>query len=145
MIRPLGIPEIPDVLPLLYELWQEQQATRQEFNPDYLVNALSYALSTEDFTVLTTDAYDCILIGHCSPSICFPDKEGVEDLLFIQQDKRGSTRFVRLIEQFEKFCKQRGAILVRVGVGTGIMDAKVAALYTRLGYLPAYQGFKKEI
>lgn len=146
MIVALQPDQLQMLMPLLYDMWKEQKSLRQDFDAEHIQSGLEYLINnSKDFVILTNEHVDCFLIGHVTATLFFPDLEGFEDLLYIQKDKRGTSRFFKLLKAFEKYCEDRGAITCRVGAGAGIMDDELSEMYIRAGYEPVYKGFKKEI
>jgi ribosomal protein S18 acetylase RimI-like enzyme len=62
------------------------------------------------------------------------DKAGYDLALYVVPEKRGGMTAVRLIREFEKFCKENNCVTINLGAGAEISNDSAKRLYTKLGY-----------
>ncbi len=145
MIRQIELSEIDKLQPLLEQFYLEQQTYVESFNWDYIKFNLTELINNPRYIILVDEDFTCFFIGHHSFNLLLTIEEAFEDYIYVQPKSRGTAKFLMMMIQFEEWCIDQGIKYINIGVGTGIMNEKVKALYTRFGYTEYYSGFKKEI
>lgn len=85
------------------------------------------------------------LMGIIQPIWFSEDKAGFDLSLYIVPECRGGTYAVRLIKEFELFCKQNGCVEVNLNSSAEISTETALRLYKKLGYKECGFITRKEI
>jgi len=62
------------------------------------------------------------------------EKAGYDLALYIDKEYRGGMTAVRLIKEFEKFCKENNCVTINLNAGAEIANESAKRLYKKLGY-----------
>lgn len=62
------------------------------------------------------------------------DYAGYDLALYINKEYRGGMYAVRLIKEFEKYCKENNCITINIGASAEISNESAKRLYGKLGY-----------
>ncbi len=73
------------------------------------------------------------MAGLISQHWASEDKVATDLALFIDERKRGGMATARLVGEYKRWASKRGAVIVQVGVTTGVQTEQTARLYERLG------------
>lgn len=73
-------------------------------------------------------------IGVVQPMWFSNEKAGYDLALYIDKEYRGGMTAVRLIKEFEKYCKENNCVTINLNAGAEIANESAKRLYTKLGY-----------
>lgn len=62
------------------------------------------------------------------------EKAGYDLALYIDKEHRGGMTAVRLIKEFEKYCKENNCVTINLNAGAEIANKSAKRLYEKLGY-----------
>ncbi|MCY1708365.1 GNAT family N-acetyltransferase [Pannonibacter sp. SL95] len=136
MIRQATPQDIPAIIDLLYTLHSESPVYSEEPVDEFYVEAnLLQMLESEGAVVLIDDEYRGFMIGAFAPNWFSRTVQAYEVILCIAPEHRGGILAARLIKEFERYAKSKGAVTVSAGASTGMSDERTINLYIRLGYV----------
>jgi len=75
------------------------------------------------------------MLGYAGNSFFGDDILGSEIGLFVFPEHRGSLAAVRLVQDFEKWCKEQGCAEINVGSSVQVATDTVEKLYNKLGFV----------
>ena len=145
MIRPIQEDEVGKLYPLMEQFYLEQKTYIEPFDWEYIEANIKLMINHPNYLILIDEEYTCFLIAHVTSNALLPIYEGFEDYIYVSPDHRGTSRFIRLLTDYEEWLIEKNIKYSNIGVGTGIMNDKVKELYIRCGYSEYYSGFKKEL
>lgn len=62
------------------------------------------------------------------------EKAGYDLALYIDKEHRGGLTAVRLIKEFEKYCKENNCVTINLNAGAEIANESAKRLYSKLGF-----------
>ena len=128
-------------VPILMEMIQEAHKesprySRLSFN-FHKVLELFYSLIVNDpgFAIVAERDGQIIgfMIGFCAPYWGSDDLVASDILVYITPKYRGGSSAKKMVEAFIAWAKEKGAILIQLGVSTGIHTERTVSLYESLG------------
>lgn len=76
-----------------------------------------------------------MLWAFCGPALPWsPAPVAVDQIVYVDPKKRGSKHGIELIQEYEKWAVNMGAVEVRLSIASGIHEDKSGKLYEKLGY-----------
>lgn len=144
-VRPVTIEELPQVVGVGFQFFKEGDLPGG-FVPDVFIRNWTSLLS-EDRGVFFGLFKEDRFVGGLGAVIC-PDLNNgqlmaVETFWYVQPQHRG--RGLRLLREFEKWAKERGARRVAMLHLLKLHPAEMNTLYKRLGYRPVEVNYIKEL
>lgn len=137
-LRELKLGDTRDIVELLRQLRVESpEYNYVEDDPTFVVNNLWSLISNNAMTGVVAVVNDVLvgfMIGFVGAPWYSKRVEAMEQLLYVDPAVRGGTTAIRLIKEFEKLCKAKGAEVLSVGATTGIKEDRTVSLYERMGY-----------
>lgn len=73
-------------------------------------------------------------VGVIQPMWFSNEKAGYDLALYIDKEHRGGMTAVRLIKEFEKYCKENNCVTINLNAGAEISNESAKRLYLKLGY-----------
>lgn len=144
MIRYATLDDL-DVLMDLAELMHQESPrySRLSFNSDKVLALYVNLINTGIVLVVEKDQQIVGgLAGFVAPHWFSDDLVASEFGVFLLPDHRGGTAVVRLIKEFIRWSKDKGAKMIQIGVSTGVRTEETAALYKAIGLKPCSFGFE---
>lgn len=134
-----------EVVDLVEQLWEEScfkitESFDRAAVGEFFLNVLTEHLSGGDFFACVAKDSETgevfgVALGQLTRYILCPEKSfAVDHIVYVRQDKRGTSAAYRLVKEFESWAKQKGATEVSFGVSTGIHPDKTHDFYVRMGY-----------
>lgn len=122
------------------------------YDKQYLAQWAKVALRDPDFCLLTAEqdypgkepSMTGFFVGCVQPLYFNGQKQAVDLILFAVEDKRGMLAAKYLIEAFEKWALSKGAVIIDLGITTGIREERTAKFYETLGYKRTGAIYRKE-
>jgi GNAT superfamily N-acetyltransferase len=114
-----------------------------DFN--YVLNNLLDMSAGTNFIGLCDDTKDAFIIGCLSATWYDKRIKAYEQLLYVAPECRTSSLGSRLITEFCKEAKARGAVEIIAGTSLGFKRDAVVALYKRKGFTPMGESLSLKI
>tara|TARA_R100001163_G_C4943478_1_gene114266 strand:- start:176 stop:631 length:456 start_codon:yes stop_codon:yes gene_type:complete len=127
-----------------------QEATlygNHKLDPSHIINVLTLMLESPEFFSqgsISDHRLVGVMLGAVQPEMWTQARVGVDIIWYVAPEARGGPAGLKLIRQFEKWCKSKGAEYIQMEVKAGIDNDRVGELYQRLGYQPAGGAYIKE-
>jgi GNAT superfamily N-acetyltransferase len=77
------------------------------------------------------------LVAAVEPHWFSTDLLAYDMALFMRPDKRGGLAAAQLAKQYTEWAKERGAVVIQMGISTGVRLEATSALLERVGFKPA--------
>lgn len=116
---------------------------------------MEHTLNNAALTILNEDG--CFLVsfdeskpvgflwGHCHSLPWSKSRLAFDTILYVCPKYRGSSVGFRLMKEYEKWAKEKGATEVQISVASGIHEDKTINFYKDMGYHYVGSQFRKEI
>lgn len=122
------------------------------YDKKYLLEFARRASNDPDFCFLVSEqAYPGhgplmtgFFVGCVQPLYFSGQNQAVDLILFAVDDRRGMLAAKFLVAAFERWALDKGAVIVDLGITTGIHEDRTAKFYHSLGYQQAGILFRKE-
>jgi GNAT superfamily N-acetyltransferase len=132
----------PADLPALLELGAVMHAesprfSRLSFDAGRLEQTLGALLATPDGFLWVAEREGRIVGGLAAVVVqhwCSTDRVAADMALFMTPEARGSLAPARLVAEYKRWAKERGAVHIQFGVSTGVHPEQTAQLLERLGF-----------
>ena len=147
MLRACSVDDVPALLPLLEGVMLESDRYKN-MTPEYdYVTEQIYFLIEHGIALCVEQDGEIagVMLGVVSSPWYSSRLEAAEFILAVSKDKRGGWMAVRLIKEFQRLAKEKGAWRMHAGATLGINDWLVKALYRRLGFTDFGNGLAKEL
>lgn len=112
--------------------------SRLEFSSDRLAQTLVGLVEADrGFLWVAENAAGSVIGGMAAvivPHWCSNDLIATDLALFIEKTARGSLAPMRLLHRYRRWAVERGAVLIQIGVSSGIDTETTAHLYEQLGF-----------
>ncbi|MFT3720415.1 GNAT family N-acetyltransferase [Pseudorhodoferax sp.] len=132
----------PEDLDALVELGAVMHAesprfSRLAFAPHVLRATLLHVMA-EHFLMVAEEGGKIIggMAAVCAPHWSSLDRVATDLALFIHPDHRGGIAPARLVNQYRIWARAKGAVLIDIGVNTGVQPQATAQLLARMGMRP---------
>lgn len=129
--------DVIDLAILGKEFVKESQNSFLGWNSSKVYDALFDAIQREDFHIVVLQA-DTEIVGMlvCFVTPCFFSdvKQAVEIVWYVTPEHRGSKKALQMLEHYEQWAKEQGAVCVNLVNLEILRGDRVAKLYKRLGY-----------
>lgn len=149
MIRRACVFDVPALVEL--GIAYSKEALYHELFPvdlDYSVQVAMQSVQDENCCVLVA-VKDHKVVGFLYAAITlFPWSRvplAVDQLLYIAPEARGSVLGAGLIRAYEAWAKDKGLLVVRMSLASGITEERTRKLYDRLGYKQVGFTYSKEV
>jgi GNAT superfamily N-acetyltransferase len=146
MIRDISLYDVNAICELLVDLRNESPAyafVDQDW--DYVPPRLRDLICLPSFIGVIDDDYNGFMFGHVEEHWYSSRIDAFEQMLYVAKPHRGTMLAPRLIKEFEKLARDRGAANVYAGATTGMEEARTIQLYMRLGYKTTLPAVRKEL
>ena len=140
--------DVIDLAILGKQFVKESQNEFLGWDSNKVYNSLFDAVQREDFCIFVLCADDEIvgmLIGFVTPCFFSSVLQAVEITWYIAPEHRGSKMAISMIEDYERWAEDRGAICANLMNLEVLKGDKVARFYGRLGYKLVENTFMKEL
>lgn len=138
MIRPATPEDIPRMVELGRAMHAESATfSRMRFDNDKAAGAIAGAIASPNgFAYVAERGGQVIggMVAMVAPHYFSPDLVACDLALFIGPEHRGGLAATRLISAYAEWATERGAVLIQLGVMTGVNVDKTEALLHRLGW-----------
>lgn len=87
-----------------------------------------------------------MIVGQVVPYFFCPNRRNaVDHIVYVSPNYRGTSAAHRLLKEFEKWAKDKGAIEMSIGTSTGVHPEKTHDFYVKMGYTHTGGIFKKPL
>lgn len=132
MIRPATIDDVPHILVMGSKMIQESRYKSVRYNPAKASETVIELIKNEDgFCWVGQGA---MMLGYATSLWHSDDKVSSELALYVEPEYRGGMTAIRLIKQYVKWAKERGAVMIEAGVSTELKSERTARLYEICGF-----------
>lgn len=135
MIRQATPDDIPALVTLGARMHAESRFAVLAYNPEKAGRTLAHVLETGFLWVATDD--DRIVGGMaamCVPHWCSDDAVAMDLALFVEPESRGGMAAARLVTRYKEWADKQGAVMIDMGVNTGVHVEQTTSLLERLGF-----------
>ena len=115
---------------------------------DQTLQNAARAIMCEDSVILLafSDGDPAGFIWGGSYALPWSDKKlAMDTLLYVKPEHRGTKVSFLLMQAWEKWAKESGAVEVQISIASGIHEDKTCQFYQRLGYHHTGTQYRKEI
>lgn len=148
--------DLQEMVDLGQQMWSEGVFTvTEDYDAlaalEFGIGALTEHLSGGDFYLSIAREKEGgeiigMIVGQSVPYFFAPSKKMIVDhLIYVREDKRGTSAAYRLMKHFEAWSETRDAIEMSLGVSTGINPEKVHDFYIKMGYTHTGGIYKKPL
>lgn len=142
IVRRATIDDLPELLRLGELMRRESQESFPEIDPAYTRKIAELALGITEYAVfvLEDDGIIGMLMCLSAGNVFSPVRYAINDLIFIQPDKRGIRAFKMLLDAYVSWADERGLHDKRFSVGT---QKDLSPLMSRFGFRPIGMNFRR--
>lgn len=138
MIRKATAQDIPALVALGSRMHAESpRFSKLRFSPEKLTDTLTdIEANPLGFIWLGEVDGDVagVMVGLIYEHWCSTDAVSTDLALYVEPAYRGSMLAARLINRYKQWAKVNGAVLLQVGVSTGVETEQTARLYEAMGF-----------
>ena len=137
MIRNATYEDLTDIAVVGWEMHQESRFSKYEYNVEKVINLASRLIDSDRGIVLLYEVDGEIaggFMGEVMEQYFGPSLAAYDYALFVKSTHRGGTTAMRLVKEFVKQAKQKGAEEVVIANATGVDIQMVEKLYTKLKF-----------
>lgn len=137
------------ILPMMERYWQEMpEHLRGEFRLDCAAEGFIHLFNLPGrvgLVAVQDGKLIGLFVGVVAPVHWWnQEKHGIDLILYVLPEHRGSTAAVKLLKAWEDCAKASGAKSVRISVASGFSTERTGRLYERLGYTQLGSLYSKE-
>ena len=142
IVRRATIDDLPELLRLGELMRRESLEVFPEIDPAYTRKIAESALGITEYAVfiLEDDGVIGMLTCLSAGNVFSPERYALNDLIFIQPDKRGIRAFKMLLDAYVSWADERGLHDKRLSVGT---RKDLSPLMSRFGFRPIGMNFRR--
>lgn len=138
MIRPATAADIPRMVELGRAMHAESPVfSRMRFDPEKLAATIAHMIdSPGGFAYVAVHGGQVVggLVAMAAPHYFSPDLVACDLAFFMAADHRGGLSMVRMVGEYVRWAQGMGAVLIQLGLMTGVNVGQTEALLTRLGW-----------
>ncbi len=137
MIRKATINDLEEMILLGFDMHQESRWQVMDFNVEKVARFFTSCIDSSDYLVIVSEEAGKLIggfVGYAMPHWFSDDVMAGDFALFIHPDHRGGLVAIKLIKHFVEWAKGKNAILIQLGISTGVNLEKTSRLYERLGF-----------
>lgn len=147
MIRNATLEDMPRILELAREMHLESRFAQYEFSDFRLQHTMTDIINSETGIAIVFEQ-DGEIIGGIAAYVFaqyFGYTLAAQDLVFfITKEARGGSAYLKIMKEYIKQAKEKGAEDILIGVSAGIKTEKIDALYKRMGFTEIGHIYKYE-
>ncbi|MDA5520839.1 GNAT family N-acetyltransferase [Yersinia kristensenii] len=136
MIRPATMDDIPALVALGARMHRESRYASFPFDEDKCSVLAANLINAEFGVVLVVEECSQIVgwvAGGVGEQYFSHERMAFEYGVFIDTAYRGGTAGYRLVKAFIEWAKNHGAVVINMGITTGVHEERTGELYQRLG------------
>lgn len=139
MIRPATLQDLPALLAIGQDMAAESpRYSRLRFSRDKLAAALTTLIPADWGFVRVIDGEQgivAVMLAAVTEHWISSDRCASDLALYVDPRARGTMAATELICAYREWAREQGAVLLQVGVTTGVHTEKTAQLYEHLGFV----------
>lgn len=151
-VRAMREDDLIQAIDLGEDVHRQSNYAHMFYDKQYLAQWARAAIKDPDFCLLTAEQeypgrapyMTGFFVGCVQPLYFNGKKQAVDLILFAVNDKRGMLAAKYLIEDFEKWALGKGAVIIDLGITTGIREERTEKFYEALGYKRTGSIYRKE-
>jgi GNAT superfamily N-acetyltransferase len=148
-VRPANASDLSMLMALGKEMYLESNYTSVEFNEDKLALVGTQCLNDPVWLVTVAEHSDGeilgMFVGYISQFIFSFDLVACDFVLYVKPEYRGSSAAVRLVMEYVRWAKDKGAKIINIGTTTGVATAETVRFYEGLGFAQVGAVFRMEV
>lgn len=146
MVREAVIDDLFAILGMARDLHAESRLAFMPFSPDRFRRHLEHCMSL-GFLEVAIEGHEYVgfMMGLIGPSFYSECMQGVEMILYVKPDERGSRHAKDLLDHFTQWSARTGAVECVAGSGAGVDIERVRKFYERNDYVKVGDLFARRV
>jgi L-amino acid N-acyltransferase YncA len=139
MIRNATLEDIPFLLPMGEEFHKESRCSHTVYDSSRVADLLTMLILEETGIAIVNEENGKITGGigaHVYYQYWGWSKGSIDLVVFLTKEARGGLTVMKLIKEYIRQAKEKGAEDIMLGVSSGIDDNMIDKLYKRIGFEP---------
>lgn len=138
LIRSAQLDDVEHLIVLGWEMHQESRFKTMAYSVDKTANSLIQWLDADDCLLLVAEDKGGKIVGGFAGYAIAPwfssDVQAGDFGLFLSPTHRGRITAFRLVRKYLEWAKSRNAVLIQLGITTGVHVEQTGQFYERLGF-----------
>lgn len=148
-VREATLDDLPYIINLAGQMHAESRYRRTTFLPARLGHVAAGLIASPDGFAVVAEK-DGEIIGTMLAQVMREPWFAAEPVayeygVYVTPEHRGNHAAARMVRMFDTWAQERGAVLIDLGISTGINDERTGAFYARLGFTLAGFLYSKEV
>lgn len=151
-VRLMRVQDLPGAILLGESVHAKSHYKHLLYDMQHLMKFGEAAIWDDDFCCLVAEqefpghapSMTGFFVGCVQPLYFNGQPQAVDLILYAVEDKRGMLAAKYLIEAFEKWALEKRAVIIDLGITTGIHEERTGLFYEKLGYRRTGSIFRKE-
>lgn len=136
MIREATMSDLEHLILLMFEMHEESRFSALEFDVEKSARLLTGCIIGDDQMLVVCEVNSEIvggLAGYITEHLTSKDLIAGDFGLFLAADHRGGLIAARLVKNFLNWAQLKGAMIIQMGISTGVNVEQTGRLYEALG------------